>query len=255
MKPTNQTLTARVFQQAEQHDFSLVSGWLHAYSDAPEIALTSHDNGHGKQWTLLHWLADAEAKGQAHPEIVQALLDAGANPHQGDHADEISGDTPFNIAAPSSPITGRLMTNHWLESALKSEGTKGLNDRSGSHGSTLSQYIGKWSEPNEIKSQLSRAKNRGMNVAVQNNDGWTALHAAAAMGRTHAVKAFCKVYDPEEIQLLTTNEYTAPYGVTFPANATAIEIAQARLNSTDTSEALKQQLAECVASIVHTLKK
>ena len=231
--------TQAILENASRYDFSKVRAWLE--HSPHEVSKTD-----AQGWTVLHWVAEAEAKGIAIDGLVEALLAAGADPHQSDHASE----TPFNIAAPSSPKTGRLMTNHWLESALVGKGPKGLNDTSGSHDSTLAQYIGKWSADDEIADQLRRAKAVGMKIAVQNSSGWTALHAAAAMGRANAVKAFASLYTEEEKNLRTTEEYIASYGVNFPAHATAAQTAQARLDQDNNLTAeMKAGLQKSIAAI------
>ncbi len=235
--------TGDVLERASRHDFKAVIDWL-ALGGDPNA---TYEKEAGKHWSLLHWLAEAEAKGSIAPDrlekLTTILLNYGANPHQGENAGGITGDTPFNIAAPSSPVTGRLMTNQWLAQALQGQGPKGLTDRSGSHGSTLAQYIAKWSNESEINDQLEKAQAAGMNLAVQNNDGWTPLHAAAAMGRAHAVEAFSRLYTVEQRNLPTLNPYSAPYGVNFPAGATAIALAQARINQLND---IPEDLQRCI---------
>jgi len=184
----------------------------------------------------LHNLAKLEAQkkisaSQITQQTIKLLAD-GADVH---HLDE-NGETPFNIAAPASPIIGRLMTNHWLALALFGLGTKKLNDKSGSHNSTLAQYIAKWSNAAEIGKQLDTAIAKGMNIAVQNSSGWTPLHAACAMvERFHAVRAFFDRYDEKEKNFLTTELYETRYSqspelIRYDENLKAIDIAKARLH-------------------------
>ena len=192
-----------------------------------------------KGWTPLHYAALAEAAGIDVAEIVATLLEVGVDPHK----EDFNGDTAFNIAAPSSPVTGRLMTNYWLSGRT----TKDLNDRSGSHGSTLAQYIAKWSHDEEIEEQL---RTRRLNIEMPNAAGWTPLSAAAAMGRVKAVAAFVKLYSPEARKLQTTEAYTTSYNgysVTYGLMLDAAGIAKARLKQDKgLSEELRTNLQKCV---------
>jgi len=183
----------------------------------------------------LHEIARLEAQKKiSASEITQqtiALLADGADVHKLDE----NGETPFNIAAAASPIIGRLLTNHWLALALAGLGTKKLNDKSGSHNSTLAQYIAKWSNAQEIEKQLDDAIFKGMNIAVQNSSGWTPLHAACAMvGRLHAVRAFFDRYSQAQRNFLTTEIYETRYSespelIRYDVNLKAADIAKARL--------------------------
>ena len=125
--------TPTMLAQAVRQDFRQTGDWLPAHPQDINAA-------DAKGWTLLHHAAATEAAGQDVEDTVHLLLGAGADPHQTCGA----GDTPFNIAAANSPVTGRLLTHHWLDQALEGKGPKKLNDRSGSHGSTLAQYMAKW---------------------------------------------------------------------------------------------------------------
>lgn len=186
-----------------------------------------------KGWTALHYAAQAEAEGIDVADVVAGLLAAGADPHQPD----AKGDTAFNVAAPSSPVAGRLMTLHWLASG------KGLNDRSGSHGSTLAQYIAKWSNDDEIESHL---KTPGLKVDVPNGAGWTPLSAAAAMGRVKAVEVLAKLYNPAARAAKTTEEYKAN-NTTYAAGIDALGIAKARLaQDKSLSGEMKKNLETCI---------
>lgn len=194
----------------------------------------------------LHDLARAESYGEDVAAKVARLLKEGADPHQPD----ADGNTAFNIAAANSPVTGRLMTNHWLKLALAGQGTKGLNDPSGSHGSTLAQYIAKWSADDEIEEQIDAAVALGMIIDMPNKSGWTPLMAAAAMGRVKAVEVFAGHYPRESLRLKTTEAYEASYGgykVVYVAGLTAAELAATRLaQDKGLSEEMKKALAECV---------
>lgn len=182
-----------------------------------------------KGWTPLHQAALEEAQGRDVAAIVAQLLQAGADPHREDAA----GETPFNIAAPASPVTGRLMTLHWLESALSGQGSKRLNDLSGSHGSTLAQYMAKWLNDEEIDGCIESGIRAGLKVDVPNKSGWTPLAAAAAMGRISAVGALLRHYTKESVLLKTVESYSADYGsgrrVVYPAGMTSAQISHARL--------------------------
>jgi len=192
-----------------------------------------------KGWTPLHYAASAEAKGITVAEVVTMLLEAGVDPH----AEDYNGDTAFNIAAPASPVTGRLMTNHWLAGKT----TKDLNDRSGSHASTLAQYIAKWSHDDEIEEHL---KTKRLNIEMPNAAGWTPLSAAAAMGRAKAVEAFAKLYSPASIKIQTTEAYTTSYNgypVTYGLTLDALGIAKARLKQDKgLSAEMKKNLQRCI---------
>ncbi len=189
-------------------------------------------------WTALHHAAAAEAEGIDVAKIVAELLDAGADPHAPDR----KGDTAFNIAAPSSPVAGRLMTLHWLSGKT----AKGLNETSGSHGSTLAQYIAKWSRDDEIEAHL---KTEGLKIDIQNASGWTPLHAAAAMGRAKAVEVLARFYDAKSRAALTREEYRANYNghtVVYAAGLDAAGIARARLaQDKGLSPALREALQAC----------
>lgn len=235
--------TADIFAQAAKHIFHDVGDWLGV--------LPAEVNAADAQgWTVLHYCAAAEATGKDIEVAVAMLLQAGADPHQPD----AKGDTPFNIAAPASPVAGRLMTNHWLSEALEGRGPKKLNDRSGSHGSTLAQYMAKWSSDDEIEAQLKDAVSHGLKVDVLNASGWTPLSAAAAMGRAAAVRAFIWHYTHEAVYAKTTESYAATYNghkVTYGAGLTASEIAFVRLEQDKgASTALQNGLSACIGIIL-----
>ncbi len=190
-------------------------------------------------WTALHYAASAEAQGIDVAEVVGMLLEAGVDPHQADR----NGDTAFNVAAPSSPVAGRLMTNHWLAGKT----LKGLNDRSGSHGSTLAQYIAKWSNDDEIEKQL---KTKGLKIDVLNASGWTPLSAAAAMGRARAVEVFARLYKANARKAQTTEVYKTSYNgspVVYAEGLDALGIAKARLaQDKGLSAEMKKNLKKCI---------
>lgn len=235
--------TADILAQAAKYAFHDVGDWLAAHPAEVNAA-------DAKGWTVLHYCAAAEPAGKDIGDTVAMVLQAGADPHQPD----MKGDTPFNIAAPASPIAGRLMTNHWLSEALEGRGSKKLNDRSGSHGSTLAQYMAKWSADDEIESQLKDAVAKGLKVDVLNASGWTPLSAAAAMGRAAAVRAFIWHYTHASVYAKTTEDYTASYHghkVTYGTGLTAPEIAFARLEQDKgAASALQAGLSACIGIIL-----
>lgn len=183
----------------------------------------------------LHEIAKLEAQKKITPHEIAtqtaALLNSGIDVHQLDE----NGETAFNIAAPASPVIGRLLTNRWLDLSLKNLGSKKINEVSGSHNSTLAQYIAKWSNADEIEQQLDAAIKAGMNIAVQNSSGWTPLHASCAMiSRLHAVKAFSNRYSVLQRNLKTLESYSTKYfespeTIIYAENLTASDIAKARL--------------------------
>jgi hypothetical protein len=236
-------LTADILDQAAKHSFAHVGDWLAQTPGDVNVA-------DAKGWTVLHHCAAAEAAGRDVEDTVRLLLEQGADPHQPD----AKGDTPFNVAAPASPVSGRLMTNHWLQEALEGRGAKKLNDRSGSHGSTLAQYMAKWSADDEIEQQLKDAVAHGLKVDVLNASGWTPLTAAAAMGRAAAVRAFIWNYTHAAAYARTTEAYTASYAgqaVTYAAGLSAVEVAFARLEQDKkAAPALKAGLCACMAIIL-----
>lgn len=199
--------------------------------------------------TALHHAARAEAEGHDVAAFVVALLGAGADPHRPDHR----GETPFNIAAPASPVAGRLMTAHWFAQAVAGRGPKGLNDPSGSHGSTLAQYIAKWSNDAEIRDQIAKGVAKGMVIDRPNASGWTPLTAAAAMGRLAAVRALAAHYSPAAKAVRTTEEYVADYRgqrVVYAAGLTAAGIARARLEQDRTlTPGLRSDFEQCIAAL------
>ncbi|MDE1154041.1 MAG: ankyrin repeat domain-containing protein [Micavibrio sp.] len=201
-------------------------------------------------WTLLHYVAAAEARGQDVDDSVHMLLQAGADIHVVNG----QGDTPFNIAAPASPTCGRLMTEHWLGQALMGRGAKGVNDRSGSHQSTLAQYMAKWSRDEDIETQLTQAVAAGMKLDVRNGAGWTPVTAAAAMGRAAIVEAFVWHYDYAAIAARTVEEYVAQYGgcrVVYAAGLDAGGVAQARLTQDkNLTSVQKSDYAKTIAFIL-----
>jgi len=223
-------ITADILAQASKRIFAHVGGWLAALPDEVNAA----DAG---GWTVLHHAAAAEAAGRDVEDIVSLLLQAGADPHQ----PNLKTDTPFNIAAPASPVAGRLMTLHWLVAALEGRGPKKLNDRSGSHGSTLAQYMAKWLRDDEIEELLKATVAAGLKPDVMNAAGWTPVTAAAAMGRAHIVEAFVLHYDYAAIIARTVEDYTTSYkgqSVTYRAGLTAAEVAFARLAQDKTLDAM-----------------
>ena len=196
----------------------------------------------------LHACAEAESRGEDVAARVARLLNEGADPHRTD----ADGNTAFNIAAANSPVTGRLMTNHWLKSALNGQGPKGLNDPSGSHGSTLAQYIAKWSADDEIEAQIRDGLAGGLKIDTPNKSGWTPL-SAAAMGRLKAVEVFARRYSRESLSLKTTEVYETSYNghkVVYAAGLTAAELAAARLaQDKGLSEEMKTALAGCIRAL------
>jgi len=208
-----------------------------------------------EKFDSLHLAAAAEAGGADVTQEVQRLLKAGHDPHKTDG----NGETAFNVAASNSPVTGRLLTLRWLEDALDGKGSKGLNDRSGSHNSTLAQYIAKWLKDDEIEEALVKAVARGMKPDVPNGSGWTPLTAAAAMGRLRAVQVLTDVYTQEAIFTQTTEEYTAIYDgvpVVYAKGLNALEVAVARLQQDEElSEELAEALWECAEIIGVASKK
>lgn len=198
---------------------------------------------------LLHRAARDEAAGQDVAARVAKLLNDGADPHQTDE----KGETAFNIAAANSPVTGRLMTLHWFRLALEGRGAKGLNDRSGSHGSTLAQYMAKWLHDEELETAVAAGTALGMKIDVPNAGGWTPLTAAAAMGRVRAVEIFVSRYSGQALLEITTEEYRAKYNghpVIYPAGITAGQAAQERLAQDESLTALQHaDLKKCVALI------
>lgn len=115
----------------------------------------------------LHKAAENEIAGKPQPARVQELLASGVDPHETD----AKGNTAFNTAAVAAPVTGRLMTLRWLSDALEGRGSKGLNDPSGSHGSTLAQYIAKWLHDDEIEAAIAKGVAKGMKIDVPNKSG------------------------------------------------------------------------------------
>ena len=194
----------------------------------------------------LHDCARHEEQGHDVTADVLLLLSQGPDPH----VLNAEGETAFNIAASNAPITGRLLTLAWLDEALKGKGTKGLNDASGAHGSTLAQYMAKWLSDDEVEHCLAKAVAAGMKPDVPNKSGWTPLIAAAAMGRVKAVQAFLKFYSRDAVQIRTTEKYETRYEgvlVIYAAGLTAAEVARARLDQdTGVSQQLKKDLQMCV---------
>jgi ankyrin repeat protein len=228
--------------QAAAGKFLQAGDWLSAF---PQDINQTDDKGR----TVLHHAAAAEDGGQDVEDIVHLLLDAGADVHQPDAA----GDTPFNIAAANAPVCGRLMTGHWLSAALDGRGAKGLNDTSGSHGSTLAQYMAKWTADDEIEEQLKQAVAAGMKPDVQNKSGWTPLMAACAMGRDAAVEAFLWHYRFNDVFLETREDYAAVYHgrrVTYAAGLSAPELAFTRLRQDKAAPPeLAAGLCRCIALV------
>lgn len=199
---------------------------------------------------LFNLVAD-ECKGMDVSAAVQAALEAGADPH----APDAAGETPFNHAArDNAPVTGRLLTLHWLQQALAGTGSKGLNDLSGSHQSTLAQYMAKWLLDDEMDMWLQRATAKGLIVDRPNGAGWTPLIAAAAMGRVAAVRALLPYYTRPALCSQTTTEYVGVYNgcaVTYRVGLNAAEVAQERIFQDEgASEELGAALWTCAEMIV-----
>lgn len=182
---------------------------------------------------------------------VRELLASGADLH----ALDSNGETPFNIAAANGPVCGRIMTLHWLEQALAGKGPKGLNDRSGAHGSTLAQYMAKWLHDDEMADAFARAAAAGMKLDTPNTSGWTPLMAAAAMGRIKVVESLLPHYSHAALCTQATEDYTADYGgegrmVTYRGALNAAEIAQERIFQDEgADEALGEALWSCIETI------
>lgn len=192
-------------------------------------------------WTVLHYMAAAEAEGMDVSRYVEELLQAGADPHQPDDR----GDTAFNIAAPASPAAGRLMTLHWLSG----KGSKGLNEMSGSHGSSLAQYAAKWLHDEELERHIGDAMKRGLKIDMPNASGWTPLTAAAAMGRVKAVEVLAGLYSAAARGVKTTETYSTAYQgvpVTYAAGLDALGVAKARLKQ---DNRLKEDLQKCISCL------
>ena len=187
-----------------------------------------------------------ECKGKDVAADVSAALAAGADPHAPDDA----GETSFNHAArDNAPVTGRLLTLHWLQQALQGAGEKGLNDLSGAHQSTLAQYMAKWLEDDEMAAWFEKGIAKGLVVDQPNGAGWTPLIAAAAMGRVAAVTALVPHYSRDRLCVQTTQEYVGVYNgcaVVYRTGLNAPEVAQERIFQDDgASEALGVALWEC----------
>lgn len=207
----------------------------------------------------LYRLAKAELGGADVTADMLSALAEGANPH---HIDP-EGETAFNRAArTNAPVTGRLLTLHWLQQALGGTGSHGLNDPSGAHHSTLAQYMAKWLTDDEIAGWLEKAVAKGLQVDQPNASGWTPLIAAAAMGRVGTVRALIPYYSRDALCVQTTEEYVGVYngcGVTYRVGLNALEVAQERIFQDDgASEALGIALWECadmIAAALETSKK
>lgn len=235
-----QASTENILTQAAAFTFLHVGDWLQAH---PQDVNAQDAKGR----TVLHYLAMAESAGQDVEDTASLALQAGADVHGADGA----GETPFNAAAANAPLCGRLMTLQWLHDALDGQGTKGLNDVSGAHGSTLAQYMAKWLNDDELEPLLRIAVEAGLKPCVANNSGWTPLMAACAMGRDGAAEAFMWHYHYNDVFLSSTEEYKAVYGlhgVTYAAGLNAAELAFARLaQDKGASGALKNGLCRCIA--------
>ena len=197
----------------------------------------------------LHEIARLEAQQKILPHEIEKrvleLLASGIDVHQLDE----NGDTAFNIAAPASPIIGRLLTNFWLSG----KSSKGINELSGSHNSSLAQYIAKWSNDEEIELQLDDGIKNGLNIAIQNGSGWTPLHAACAMVfRLHAVRAFASRYNDLELNLKTSESYKTKYFespeiIFYDKGLTALAVAKTRLSQAKTlAPEFKQQFEQYI---------
>lgn len=191
-------------------------------------------------------LVAEECRGRDVTADVLAALAAGADPHEAD----ANGETPFNYAArDNAPLTGRLLTLHWLGEALDGKGAKGLNDLSGAHQSTLAQYMAKWLADDEIAGWLQQATAKGLVVDRPNASGWTPLIAAAAMGRKGTVSALLPYYSRAALCCQTTEEYVGVYNgcaVVYRVGLNALEVAQERIFQDDgASEVLGVALWEC----------
>lgn len=181
--------------------------------------------------TALHQIAQLEAEKKISPAEIEKLTRDLFTQNADIHAIDKNGETPFNIAAPASPIIGRLMTNFWLSE----KSSKALDETSGSHNSTLAQYIAKWSNAKEIDAQLDFLLSKNINITTQNGSGWTPLHAACAMlSRTHAVSAFSARYTNAQLNLKTSESYQTRYNespeiIFYDKNLTAAQITESRL--------------------------
>ena len=251
----------KIIEQIIDGDFSQASVWLDSASSSEVNAAIEC---RGKKWGVLHFLADVATRGSVDREnnsvdvvaLARKAIERGADIHRGD-SDGVKGDTPFNILAPSglpdALEMGSLLTDCWFEQSVGKRGTKGVDDPSGSHQSTLTQYIAKWSRGAKVEEQLGKIKAMGVNIAKQNGSGWTGLHAAIVMGNVDAVAALSKLYDAEQLKLKTVEDYSAPYGVTFPAGEDALAAARIRISrkSDDrgTSVSLISNIEKCIAIV------
>lgn len=250
----------KYLQAAKWFDFEEVSKVGFIEPNLVNITITISENKH---WSLLHFLAKAEEQEYfISTDLVERILSWGGNSHLGDEENGERGDTPFNIAAPSSPIIGRLMTNHWLNLALSRKGKMDLNALTGSKFSTLSQYLAKWSTAAEIDNQIARGVRNGMMISIQNSAGWTPHMAAAAMGNIASFRAFFNRYNEEEKKFKTKDTYIAKYSksadpVEYPKGLDALGIVKNRL---DQDKSLKTNLEtltslEMIYSILSKDKK
>lgn len=205
----------------------------------------------------LHDLTFAEKQGE--PDIaskVSALLKDGYDPHRLNG----EGATVFNLAAlHNANVTGRLITLHWLQQAMAGTGAKGLNDLSGSHGSSLAQYMAKWLHDDEFEAFISAGLSKGMKIDIPNASGWTPLTAAAAMGRLAVVRLLSRLYTREALCVQATEEYQAVYHevpVIYKKGLNAVEVAQERMFQDEAaSEELGQDLWACMETIAEAIAK
>lgn|GEM_PF-1312917 len=179
--------------------------------------------------TLLHYAALYD-----HEASVDLLLKCGADPHLPNRRLVHGiGETPFNLAAPSSPKAGRLMTLHWFEHALRGDGPE-LEYLSGQHQSSLIQYAAKWCDAAEVERIITK-----VSPFISNASGWTPLHAACAMPERDGVVAVLAQYyraQPSYLKMKTKEAYAASYMypqgtviVTYPEKLTAGDVGKCRL--------------------------
>lgn len=250
--------------------------------------------------TLLHYAAYWNNASIAN-DLVSLFASPHQPNNAGDTAFDIAEKRQAADVGEHITMMWNLLAQHPISTrgVVREEYKKGLGDPSGAHGAHLIHYAAMWSPEHELQKHLtwqrplsahfaaSRVFEKEweklvaghdldtmqeaeeeqpdiVNLYATDDNGWTALHAAAAMpGRSQAVKLLATFYKekaPEYLLMKTSKPYTVTYHypqgeveVSYPAQSTAQDLIDGRLaQDMHLSDEQRQDMLEAKEIIAKT---